>query len=108
MAGEIPAVLVNCRKAFYIVDRFPYVRLRSVLISPFTVTAQPGDDGDQIPVLCLALFWRLKGVTDICKWDVWASSMQMYVERISSSRIPMRRETHRIELKGSVTLREPR
>src|SRR5215472_3057366 len=108
MAGEIPTVRVNCRKAFYILDRFPYVRLRSVLISPLTVTAQPGHYSDQISVLCLTLFLRLKGIADICKWDVWASSMQMYVERISSSRIPMLGETHGIELKGSVTLREPR
>src|SRR5438105_15676240 len=108
MAGEIPTVRVNCCEAFCILDCFPDVRLRSVLVPPFAVTAQPRDYSDQIGVLRLVLFWRLECVTDIRERDVWPPAVQLYVQWISFVRIPMARQTHDIKLKRSVTLREPR
>src|SRR3989442_7189023 len=98
MAGEIPTVRVNSCEAFYILKRLPYVRLRSVLISPLTVTAQPGKYRDQVSVLCLVLFLRLECITDISERDVRTPAVQLYIQRISFPRIPVRVQTHGIKL----------
>src|SRR6267143_1247586 len=108
MTGEIPTVKVNSCEAFYILDRFPYIRLRSVLISPLTVTAQPGHYSDQVSVLSFVLFWQFECVTDVRERDVCTPAVQMYVERIIFPRIPMRGQTHGIKLKRTVTWRESR